>query len=98
MAQLTDEQIARMAKARVSFRMNLAAYVLVNLFLIAIWWINSGGRPPTFRDDSDAYFWPVWPLLGWGLGLAFHWYGSFGPGSGMQQREEQRIRREMGKT
>src|SRR3954451_13515346 len=44
---------------RQSVRIHLAVYVAVNLFLVAIWAITGGG-----------YFWPIWPILGWGLGLA----------------------------
>ncbi len=36
-------------------------YVAVNSLLILIWAMTSGG-----------YFWPVWPILGWGIGVAAH--------------------------
>jgi len=39
-------------------RPELSAFVAVNLLLIAIWAATGAG-----------YFWPIWPLLGWGLGL-----------------------------
>jgi eukaryotic-like serine/threonine-protein kinase len=44
-----------------SFKTHLTLYVLVNVFLIGIWAASGGG-----------YFWPVWPLLGWGIALAAH--------------------------
>ncbi|HZO60127.1 MAG TPA: adenylate/guanylate cyclase domain-containing protein [Solirubrobacterales bacterium] len=47
---------------RQSFKVHLTFYLLVNVFLIGIWAVSGGG-----------YFWPVWSLLGWGLGLAAHW-------------------------
>lgn len=37
----------------------LVAYALVNAMLIAIW-----------AATGAAYFWPIWPLLGWGIPLA----------------------------
>lgn len=37
----------------------LGAFLAVNLVLVAVWALSGGG-----------YFWPVWPILGWGLGLA----------------------------
>jgi class 3 adenylate cyclase len=46
---------------RQSVKTHLTVYLLVNLFLIGIWAASGGG-----------YFWPVWPILGWGLGVAFH--------------------------
>src|SRR4051794_14107468 len=44
-----------------SVRIHLTVYALVNLFLIAIWAVSGGG-----------YFWPIWPILGWGIGVAAH--------------------------
>jgi class 3 adenylate cyclase len=46
---------------RQSFKIHLTSYVLVNVFLIGIWAASGGG-----------YFWPVWSILGWGMGLAAH--------------------------
>jgi len=97
MPDLSDEQVTKLVRERVGFRMNLVAYVFVNLFLVGVWFVTTGGGAPSFTDGRH-YFWPIWPILGWGLGLAFHWFRAFGPGAGMQAREEERIRREMGKT
>lgn len=44
-----------------SVRIHATVYVLVNLLLVGIWAAGGGG-----------YFWPVWPILGWGIGLAGH--------------------------
>jgi len=42
-------------------RRQLAIYAAVNVLLIVVWAISGAD-----------YFWPLWPLLGWGLGLAKH--------------------------
>jgi class 3 adenylate cyclase len=42
-------------------RTHLTFYALVNLFLIGIWAASGGG-----------YFWPIWPMLGWGFAVAAH--------------------------
>jgi len=46
---------------RQSFKTHLAIYLAVNLGLIGIWAASGGG-----------YFWPIWPILGWGIGLGCH--------------------------
>lgn len=93
---LTDEQITKMAKARVSFKMHAIVYVCVNLFLAAIWFVTSGYRSiPT--SAMDNHYWPIWTHLGWGLGLAIHGFTTYGPGNNMQAREEEKIRRGLGK-
>lgn len=48
-------------KAKRDFRTHLAAYVIVNAGLVVIWALSGAG-----------YFWPIWPILGWGIGLAFN--------------------------
>jgi len=44
-----------------SVRIHATIYVIVNVMLIAIWAASGGG-----------YFWPIWPILGWGIGLGGH--------------------------
>ncbi len=61
---MTDEQrqwAIRRIQAKRSFWVHLAVYVAVNALLVLIWSVTSG-----------EYFWPVWPMLGWGIGLAAH--------------------------
>jgi hypothetical protein len=45
-----------------SFRGHATSYLLVMGLLVAIWALTSPG----------GYFWPVWPMLGWGIGLVAH--------------------------
>ncbi|RYZ18663.1 MAG: 2TM domain-containing protein, partial [Chitinophagaceae bacterium] len=33
------------------------------------------------RSYGAGVPWPVWPTLGWGIGIAAQWFGAFGPGS-----------------
>ena len=60
------------------------AYVSVNVLLIAIWFTTSAG-----------FFWPVFPIFGWGIGLAFHAWDVLWPAPGPRQveAEMERLRR-----
>lgn len=46
---------------RQAFVAHLASYVIVNTALVVIWLVTGAG-----------VFWPMWPMLGWGIGIAFH--------------------------
>ena len=52
-------------RRRDGFPEHLRAYVLVNLLLIGIWAATGFG-----------YFWPIWPIMGWGVGLLSHMGGA----------------------
>lgn len=52
-------------EARKGFQSHLAAYIIVNTFLIFVnLWVSSGT------------IWFIWPLAGWAIGLAFHGFFS----------------------
>jgi len=48
-------------EAKSGFYRHLAVYVVVNLLLVGI----------NLVTPHDS-FWAIWPLLGWGIGIAFH--------------------------
>jgi len=52
---------------RQEFVHHLTSYLIVNGFLTFIYlWTSPGG-----------YFWPIWPMAGWGIGMAFHFMDTF---------------------
>jgi len=57
---LRDLAIRRI-KRRLDFKAHLFAFVVVNSFLVAIWALTGSG-----------FFWPIFPMLGWGIGVAFN--------------------------
>ncbi len=80
--QETDRRsraVVRLRKKR-EFRTHLFVYVVVNAALIVIWAVTGAG-----------FFWPVFPLLGWGIGVVFHAQDAYGN----HEISEEDIRREM---
>jgi hypothetical protein len=78
--ELRDQAIERLKKRR-DFRGHVFIYVAVNAMLVAIWAITSGG---------DDFFWPIFPILGWGIGVAANAYDVYG----RKPISEDEIRRE----
>jgi uncharacterized membrane protein len=78
--ELRRYAIGRLRKKR-EFQAHLLAYVCVNAFLVAIWLFTMPG----------GFFWPVFPIFGWGIGLAFHAWDTFAPAT----PSEEQIQREM---
>jgi len=91
----TEEELRikaeKVAQAKVAFYIHLTVYILVNAMLIGIWWWSLG---PT------GFPWFLFPLIGWGIGLAAHGVGTFaGPMYVERQteRELQKLRAEQQK-
>ena len=82
---MDEKEIREKAEKRVEekrgFIGNLAAYIIVNAGLFLIWLFTGHGSP-----------WFIWPLLGWGIGVVFHFFSVYvaGPGNAWQQREVDR--------
>ena len=78
---LREQAEARLRKKR-DFKSHLLVYVLVNAFLVVIWAVTS---------DGDSLFWPIFPILGWGIGLAANAWEVYG----RKPISEDEVRREM---
>jgi hypothetical protein len=81
------ERARESLKKKREFRSHLLAYILVNSFLVVIWAVTS----------APGFFWPIFPIGGWGIGLAFHaWdaYGDVGPSDEQIRREMDRLRKD----
>jgi Domain of unknown function (DUF1707)/2TM domain len=56
---------ARIAAARRGVRAHLAAYLAMCVIVLTVW--------AAVAMTTDAtYFWPIWPILGAGIGLVSH--------------------------
>jgi hypothetical protein len=84
-----DPQLWEIARKRVGFKYHLASYIIVNSFLWIVWAFSG-------REYSGGYElpWPLWPMIGWGIGLAFHFLGAYVfPKSNSVDREYEKLRR-----
>jgi len=72
--------IERLEKKR-DVRNHVMVYVVVNVMLVVIWAASGAG-----------YFWPIWSIAGWGIGLALHAWTTYGrrPITEAEIREETR--------
>ncbi len=84
MGEDTQRELAiKQLKAERAFKTSLVTYVVVNAFMVAIWALGDRGS-----------FWPIWIILGWGIGLVLHAWRTYG----QKPITEAAIREEMKKT
>jgi hypothetical protein len=77
---LHDEAVRHLKKRR-DFYTHLVVYFLVNGFLVVIWAFTT----------MPGFFWPVFPIFGWGIGVVMNAWDVFG----RSEIREEDIRREM---
>lgn len=66
-----DPQLWEMAQRRAGFKSHVASYLMVNVFLWILWYF-------TGDDTSSRHVpWPLYPTLGWGIGLVFHYIRAY---------------------
>ena len=81
--QALRAQALKRLKDRRGLMAHALAYLSVNVLLVAIWFATGVG-----------FFWPLFPIFGWGIGLAFHTWSVFWPEPDEAQvdRDIERIR------
>src|SRR5437764_9736781 len=67
------EQAIKRIKAKNAFKVHLLVYLTVNAMLVVIWvalaaagWSHYVFVSPGLPQD---FFWPIFPIIGWGIGL-----------------------------
>lgn len=67
----TEEDLRKQALERVKKRRDfwphLLVYLMVNTLLVVVWAMTG----------SDGFFWPVFPIAGWGIGIVMHAWDAF---------------------
>ena len=66
-----DKMLWKQAKDRVNFKRHLLTYIGVNAFFWMIWFIDGD------KNYHEQFPWPVYPMLGWGIGLFFNYWGAY---------------------
>ena len=83
-----DAGLWKIARKRASFKKHLITYVLINAFFWVLWWWDDGSK-------YSGVPWPVFPMAGWGLGLAFNYFEAYGSDQNtLAEKEYERLRKE----
>lgn len=71
----SDEALWEIAKKRVGFKKHLVIYLLVNALLWIIWFFD--GYKNVRSINTSTLPWPLWSMIGWGIGLALNYIGAY---------------------
>jgi Domain of unknown function (DUF1707)/2TM domain len=67
-----EKATRKQLKRQRELRGHLVTFVLVNAFLVGIWMVSC------IAAGELIFFWPIFPILGWGLGLAVQAWQVYG--------------------
>ncbi|SMG29685.1 2TM domain-containing protein [Marivirga sericea] len=69
-----DEELWKLAEARVGFKRHLTTYLSVNVLVWLLWYFTG-----SFGSSYGDLFlpWPLWMTLGWGIGITLHFFGVY---------------------
>jgi hypothetical protein len=56
------------AEKKIGFYSHLGIYIVVNLFLVGIWWFTGG---------FGTFPWFIFPLFGWGIAIVANYISAF---------------------
>ncbi|CAN5301968.1 hypothetical protein BH09BAC5_BH09BAC5_04070 [soil metagenome] len=81
-----DQMLWKQAKKRVGFKRHLFIYIIVNIFVWAMWLFRHDNWNMEMdvdmmhgQHEGRHYFFggPIFMTLGWGIGLAFNFYSAY---------------------
>lgn len=78
---LRERAVKRLKKRR-DFYTHLLVYLLVNGFIVGIWAVTGSG-----------FFWPIFPMIGWGIGLVLNGWDVFRDEEFREEQIQQEIAR-----
>ena len=77
MSTLTDAQLHELARKRVEFGTHILVYFIVIASLWVVWYLTGSHYP-----------WPLWPMMGWGIGVVFHYLFDYRSSCYLSEEEE----------
>ncbi|HEY5539709.1 MAG TPA: 2TM domain-containing protein [Thermoplasmata archaeon] len=85
---MPEDDLQRKARKRaedkLGFFIHFTAYAMVNLMFFVTWWFTGG---------LAVFPWFLFPLLGWGIGIAFHAFSVFGGEALVEKMAAKELRR-----
>jgi 2TM domain len=70
-----DQDLWRIARKRVGFKRHFATYIVINLFLWALWWFTDHQNAE--EQEYSSVPWPIFSTIGWGIGVLMSYLNAY---------------------
>lgn len=84
--EIKDEKLWKIAKKRAAFKRHLFTYLAVNAFLWIMWFFQF-----LKHDHAAGFPWPLFPTIGWGLGVLFNYKEAYSDKDSLAEKEYEKL-------
>lgn len=85
-----NRDLWEMAQRRAGFKKHLFIYLTINPLLWVFWWFVNFMSSKTPEMDL-GFPWPLFPLLGWGIGLFMHYFFVYKWNDNLTKKEYEKL-------
>lgn len=86
-----DPELWKVAQKRAAFKYHVLIYFIMNIFFWTIWYISLKNTHK-ISEESIGIPWPVWPMLGWGIGVIFNYVGTYRSTNQLAEKEYDKLK------
>ncbi len=83
--EASDNELMKAAKARVTFKTHFMIFIMGNILIWLVWLMM-------YYIFIVTFPWALFPTVGWGVGLAFHYFIVFKWNEKWVEKEYQRLK------
>lgn len=88
---MKDPELWKIAQRRAEFKYHVLIYFIMNIFFWTLWYISLKNNPsPPERIETIP--WPVWPMVGWGIGVIFHYIYTYKMHNNLAEKEYKKLK------
>lgn len=86
-----DPELWKIAQKRAGFKYHVLIYFIMNIFFWTVWYLSLKNTP-TATIEIDRIPWPVWPMIGWGIGVFFNYIAAYKSHGSIAQKEYDKLK------
>lgn len=92
--QQKDPEMWKEAQKRAAFKYHVLIYFIMNIFFWTLWYLSLKNTSTT-PEENIGIPWPVWPMVGWGIGVLFNYIGVYRSGNVLAEKEYEKLKKKL---
>jgi hypothetical protein len=89
--EIRDPELWKTAQKRAGFKYHVLIYFIMNIFFWTVWYLSLKNTPSPITH-IEKIPWPVWPMVGWGIGIFFHYVAAYKNQNSLAEKEYNKLK------